>query len=94
MPRTHLDRLTPETVRRHWVNDFAKKVEAHRFRMKPTYKEMAAAAGVSYGTFYSKYGTDKKEGTGGWTVREYMDLTSFLGFTKDEQMEMLSRWLA
>ena len=62
--------------------------------MKPTYKEMAAAAGVSYGTFYSKYGTNNKEGTGDWTVREYMDLTGFLGFTEKEQMETLNRWLA
>lgn len=91
MPRTRLDRMSPETRRRQFADDFRKVVESHRKLGLPSYKKMYESFGMSHVTWGKRYGAAGRSGDGEWTLREFADICDMVGVTDQEKLMLLRR---
>jgi len=78
MPRTKLDRLSPETVRQHFAKDLRRTIDSHREGNSPTLEAIGDHIGLPRRTMQEKLKNGK------FTVLELSGIAEMLRFTDQE----------
>lgn len=78
MPRTKLDRLSPEKARRHFAADLRKTIDSHRSGNDPTLEAIGDHIGIHRRTMMEKLKTGK------FTVMELSGIAEMLRFSDQE----------
>lgn len=78
MPRTKLDRLSPDTVRQRFAKDLRKTIDTHREGSNPTLEAIGDHIGLPRRTMQEKLKSGK------FTVIELSGIAQMLRFTDQE----------
>lgn len=75
----------PEVKRHNWSKDFVAVVESKRVKCKPTYQQIADAAGCSRQALANKF----KEGN--FTLEEFSGIATLLEFSDAEILKLVKK---
>lgn len=78
MPRTSLDRMSPDKVRQRFAWELRKTIDSHRVANTPTYESIAAQIGIGRRTMCSRLQT------GNLTFEEFAGIARILRFSEQE----------
>ena len=84
MPRTSLDRMSPEMTRQRFVKDLRKTIDSHRVANTPTYEEIGDQIGISRRTMCSRMRN------GGFSFEEFAGIARILRFTEQEICKLVT----
>ena len=84
MPRTSLDRLSPETTRQRFVKDLRKTIDRHRVANTPTFEEIGDRIGISRRTMCSRMQN------GDFSFEEFAGIARILRFTEQEICKLVT----
>lgn len=84
MPRTSLDRMSPELTRQHFVTDLRKTIDRHRVANNPTYEAIGDQIGISRRTMCSRMQN------GDFSFEEFAGIARLLRFTEQEICQLVT----
>ena len=95
MPRTSLDRMSPEMTRQRFVKDLRKTIDSHRVANTPTYEEIGDQIGISRRTMCSRmrngdFSFEEFAGNGDFSFEEFAGIARILRFTEQEICKLVT----